>query len=200
MFTFPLSLTESYPATATGTAKIFSTALRQIGFMRSGTMANNQNDGFPGWTISEIALAAKLTLSLAQCPNVILLHAGTNDMNNDPPRQPYNTAPERLGDLLDELLSVVPETTIIVAQIIQSSNAGTKDRIPVFNDAVPDVVAQRTDKGAKVQLVDLSSIGVDGVDLVDGLHPNDTGYNLMANFWLEGLQQASDKGWITSPQ
>lgn len=145
----------------------------QIGSMQSGNMTNNQNDGFVGWTISEIANGTKPTL--AQVPNVILLHAGTNDMNLDPPRQPYDTAPERLGDLLDELLSAVPGTTIVVAKIIQSGNAGTKDRIPVFNDAVPDIVAARTDEGAKVQLVDMSSIGVDGVDLADGLHPNDTG-------------------------
>ena len=138
-------------------------------------MPNNQNDGFPGFTISEIAFTAKLTGALAQRPNVILLHAGTNDMNNDPPRQPYATAPERLGDFIDQLLAAVPGTLIIVAQIIQSGNAGTKDRIPVFNDAIPDIVAQRAEKGAKIQLVDMSSIGVDGVDLVDGVHPNDTG-------------------------
>lgn len=47
--------------------------------------------------------------------------------------------------------------------------------------------------------VDMSSIGVAGQNLVDGLHPTDTGYNDMANLWFQALQQASAKGWITAP-
>jgi hypothetical protein len=31
---------------------------------------------------------------------------------------------------------------------------------------------------------------------VDGLHPDDVGYTLMAQAWYKGLLEAKSKGWI----
>ena len=144
-------------------------------------------------------------------------------MNNDPPTDPYASAPQRLGALIDEVLCTCPNATLIVAQIIESGNSGTSSRVTTYNAAVPGVVAERANKGFKVmvrtfhaisvspcsrishadrelsQTVDMSSIGVGGNDLVDGLHPTDYGYNEMATLWYQALQQASSKGWITTP-
>lgn len=169
-----------------------------IGSIRSGNMTNNKHDGFGGKSINGISSGTRNTL--AEQPNVVLLHAGTNDMNDDPPREPYDTAPDRLGDLIDEILDAVPQTTIIAAQIVQSAFTKTRDRISTYNAVLPDIVAKRSDKGAKVLMVDMSSIGAHGVNIVDRLHPNDTGYEIMAEFWFRGLQTASDEHWITEPR
>ncbi|KAK5134072.1 hypothetical protein LTR08_006962 [Meristemomyces frigidus] len=158
-------------------------------------MTNNANEGHSGYTIDLIAAATVNTLR--QEPNVVLLHAGTNDMNLDPPPDPYNTAPQRLGSLIDEVLCTCSNTTLIVAQIIESTNGGTSSRIPTYNAAIPGIVAERANKGFKVMTVDMSSIG--GSDLFDGLHPTDEGYSKMATLWYQALQQASSKGWITLP-
>ena len=130
----------------------------------------------------------------------MLLHAGTNDLNSDQPADPYASAPERLGNLIDQVLCTCPEATIIVAQIIESSNSGTSERIAAFNAEVPDVVNTRAARGSKVMAVDMSSIGVNGYELTDDLHPNDQGYVDMATFWFSALQEASGKGWITAPK
>ena len=165
----------------------------QTGDQSSGDFSNNQEEGFDGYTINMIAGACKNALNLQ--PNVVLIHAGTNDMNDSPPPDPYDEAPDRLGALIDEVLCTCPNATLIVAQIITSTNAGVQPRIDTYNAAIPDVVAERAGKGFKVLTVDMSSIK----DLKDGLHPTDSGYNQMATFWAQALQQASDNGWITAP-
>lgn len=170
---------------------------RYIGALNRGSMENNENDGFWGRTVIEVAAASKPTWS--QMPNVVLLHVGTNDMNLDPPREPYDTAPERLGDLLDDLTGTIPNVTVLVAQIIQSQIVGTKDRIPTFNAAIPGLVAKRVAQGAKIWVVDMSPIGADPTTTDDGLHPNDGGYQLMSIVWLKGLQAVTKRHWLTAP-
>lgn len=158
-------------------------------------MADNQNEGHSGFTISQIASVTKT--SLLQRPNVVLLHAGTNDMQKSPPDDPYDTAPERLGALIDEILCTCPDAVVMVAQIIQSSNSDIEARIRTYNAAIPSIVAGRAAEGFKVKTVDMSSIG--GSDLFDSLHPNDGGYVKMATLWYQALQ-AVDASWFTKPQ
>ncbi|KAK5139767.1 hypothetical protein LTR04_003348, partial [Oleoguttula sp. CCFEE 6159] len=88
-----------------------------VGSVQAGTMADNFNEGHPGWVITQIAGAAAASTGLE--PNVVLLHAGTNDMNipTDPTK-----AYERLGALIDQLNHGWPAATILVAQIIPAAN------------------------------------------------------------------------------
>lgn len=156
-------------------------------------MADNDNEGHNGATISQIASFAKA--SLPERPNVVLLHAGTNDLNEA--IDPVN-APSRLGSLIDEIVAACPDAAVLVAQIIPSSNSNTEARIITYNDAIPEVIAQRADAGNHVMLVDMSAALTTG-DLFDSLHPNDGGYKKMADVWYRGLQLANGAGWITEP-
>ena len=105
-------------------------------------MSDNYNEGHPGFTISQIAAVA--APALAMRPNIILLHAGTNDLNNWPPpaNESYADAPARLGALLDEVVERCPGAVVLVAQIISAANASTEARIRAFNAAVPGVVRE----------------------------------------------------------
>ena len=170
--------------------------VNMIGSLESGTAPlppNDHHEGHDGAVISEITTFA--SLSLPKRPNVVLLHAGTNDMdrNIDP-----DTAPDRLGSLIDQIIEACPDVAILVAQIVPSSKADTQTRIVTYNKAIPGVVAQRVNNGKHVRVVDMSAV-VTTDDLYDGLHPNDEGYRLMANAWYAGLQQAVQAGWIQDP-
>ena len=169
--------------------------LHFIGSVRSGNMTDNNNEGHNGATIDQIAAFANN--SLPQRPNIILLHAGTNDLHGDQPVEPYASAPERLGALIDQLISACPDSVILVAQIINNWNDDTESRIVAFNNQVPDVVAERADKGHHVMVTDMRSIN--GSYLKDGLHPNDVGYQKMAEIWFQRIEDAADEGWIQSP-
>ena len=120
-------------------------------------------------------------------------------MNINPPvaSEPYNTAPDRLGSLIDQCIKGSPNAAILVAQIINSGNAATESRIETFNNAIPGVVTQRADAGHHVMVVDMRSITTNY--LKDDLHPNDAGYKKMADLWFAGLQAADAKGWIKPP-
>jgi lysophospholipase L1-like esterase len=131
-------------------------------------MADKDNQGFPGYTINQIRGVAAGGLALR--PNVILLHAGTNDLNRgNPASEPDADAPRRLGLVLDDVLKAVPNAVVIVAKIIQSKQTGLNASIKTFNNALPAIVAARTKNGSHVSIVDMSVIG--SSELSDNLHP-----------------------------
>jgi len=139
-----------------------------VGTLRSGDMPDNDNGGHSGFTISQIQNV--MAGGLAMKPNVVLLHAGTNDLNRpETQEEPWLDAPERLGSLLDDALMASPDAVVIVAEIIEAADSETLERIKAFNSAIADVVKQRMLEGYKVTVVDQSVIGAD--ELADGLHP-----------------------------
>lgn len=131
-------------------------------------MTNNNNEGHPGYTISQIDNVMDPGLSFR--PNVVLLHAGTNDLNRpETAAQSWADAPKRLGTLVDDVLKICPDAVVIVAKIIQAAPNQTEANIKAFNQAVPAVVNARVKQGYKVTWVDQSVIGTD--ELLDGIHP-----------------------------
>jgi lysophospholipase L1-like esterase len=166
--------------------------VQYIGSVAAGTMANNLNEGHSGATIAQIAT---FTSVYTQRPNVVLLHAGTNDLNI--PSDPA-TAPQRLDALVAQLLAACPDATIIVARIIPSSNPGPAALLVAFNDAITNLMATRVQAGQHVMIVDIPS-AVTTSDLADGLHPNDGGYNKMALKWAIALTAVNSLGWIKDP-
>jgi lysophospholipase L1-like esterase len=139
-----------------------------VGTQKSGTMADKDNQGHPGFTISQIRPVAGG--GLASRPNVVLLHAGTNDLNRgNPSSEPDADAPRRLGLLLDDVLKAVPQAVVIVAKIIPAKNSGLAAKVRTFNNALPAIVAARVSKGSKVSIVDMNVLGTN--ELSDDLHP-----------------------------
>ncbi|KAL8974023.1 MAG: hypothetical protein Q9197_001743 [Variospora fuerteventurae] len=168
-----------------------------VGSADGGTMDDNYHEGWNGFTINQIAKKAKLTQAFLR-PNIVLVHAGTNDLNMGPPIDPDH-APDRLGALVDHLISYGPEDTVIlVAQIIDAANAKTRALIRKYNDAIPGMVAQRAANN-HVAVVDFRNALSDS-DNADGLHPNDVGYKKMGDIWFKAIQTAADKGWIKAPE
>ncbi|KAF3009613.1 hypothetical protein E8E13_006982 [Curvularia kusanoi] len=161
-----------------------------VGTQKSGTMADKDNQGFPGYTISQIR--GVVGGGLAFKPNVVLLHAGTNDLNRgNPSNEPDADAPRRLGLLLDDVLKSVPNAVVIVAKIIPSKQAGLNTNIKNFNNALAAIVSARVSKGSKVSLVDMNVLNQNS-DLSDNLHPNAAGYAKMGDIWNAGIKAVAD--------
>ncbi len=157
-------------------------------------MADNDNEGHSGFTISQLANDPGTRSSLAQRPNVVLLHIGTNDMNLN---SDTTNAPTRLGSLIDQVFTASPDAVLIVAQIIASTLASTQSLIATYNAAVPGVVATRRNAGKKVLVVDMGSL-LTSSDMSDFLHPNNQGYSKMANAWSTALENADALGFFDS--
>ncbi|KAI3393725.1 hypothetical protein diail_3771 [Diaporthe ilicicola] len=163
-----------------------------VGSVRSGDMADNDNEGHSGFTISEIAARNS---AYRQRPNVVLLHAGTNDMGQT---SGWDTAPERLDSLVEALIGALPDATIVVARIVPAASSATMSRIRVYNNAITKLMSARFRDGQHVMMVDMPS-GVRTSDLGDGLHPSDQGYEKMAIKWAIALTAADSLGWIKAP-
>lgn len=131
-------------------------------------MEDNYNEGHSGFTISQIANVMRPALEMR--PNVVLVHAGTNDLNNqETDGQLWGDAPARLEKLIDEVLDMCPDAVVLVARIIQVRNKDTNERIATLNKFVPAIVQERVSRGYKAVVVDQSVVGAD--ELTDGLHP-----------------------------
>lgn len=150
-----------------------------VGSQHSGALPDPDHEGHPGWRIDQLAAAVDGWIAAYQ-PDVVLLHIGTNDLNQD---YQTATAPQRLGALLDQLRADRPATMILVAQLVPATAAAVQARIAAFNAALPAIAAAR---GSHVKLVDLS--GLSTSDMHDTLHPNDSGYAVMAARWSEALE------------
>ncbi|KAL8746582.1 MAG: hypothetical protein Q9190_001426 [Brigantiaea leucoxantha] len=163
----------------------------KVTYVGSQGTAPLKHEGHPGWVISDIGNAA--SVSLPSRPNVVLLHAGTNDIlqNKD-----VDNAPERLGDLIDQVLGVAKDAVVLVAQILPCSRPGQFERFVTFNARSAGVLNQKVAEGKKVMKVWMP---VTTDDLVDGIHPHDEGYERMAQAWVQGMQRAAEKGWIGKP-
>ncbi|ESZ92399.1 carbohydrate esterase family 3 protein [Sclerotinia borealis F-4128] len=164
--------------------------VQYVGSIQAGNMTNNQNEGHPGAVISDVAENAQLSLS--EEPNLVLLMAGTNDMTRG---INITTAPDRLGELIDEITSAVPNSTILVAQLSPSKIPSVYEVMVTFNSKIPDIVASKVAAGHKVFTVNMMDyVTLD--DLKDDVHPTDYGYQQLAKAWFAGIQEVQRKGWI----
>lgn len=105
--------------------------------VKSGSMFDNDNKGHGGYTISQIAVQNS---AYKQRPNVVLLHAGTNDMGQ---ATESDIAPERLKDLVRVLITTLPDVTTIVARIKPAASSAKESRIRVNNNAITKRMSAR---------------------------------------------------------
>jgi lysophospholipase L1-like esterase len=150
------------------------------GFNGPAALGDHDHEGHSGWRIDQID-SNIVTWLRATNPHTVLLHIGTNDMNQN---FDIANAPARLSRLVDRILANAPGVELFVAQIVPARDATVESRIAAFNAALPGVLQG---KGPHVHVLNLHSV-VTTADLADGLHPSAAGYNKMAAAWYAALQ------------
>lgn len=163
-----------------------------VGSNHCGTMADNECEGWPGFTISQVA--AKAELSIPSKPNLVLLHVGTNDAVQNVDIQ---HAGDRLGSLIDRLFDAIPGVTIVASTLLPNANPKTQANVKIYNGQIPGVVQKRQASGKHIVYVDFSTSTFSLSDLSsDGTHPTDAGYVKMAEVWYQGIAAAKGRGWL----
>ncbi|KAF6833212.1 hypothetical protein CPLU01_05731 [Colletotrichum plurivorum] len=164
----------------------------------SGTMSGNRFAAWSGQTIKYID--DHVENSLKQRPNIVLVHAGTNDMNpslniakegNDPAG-----AADRLGKLLDKIIKACPDATVLVGMIINTCDPNQSPRTKEYQALIPGVVKKRKDAGHHILAADFTSYETD--HLQDCIHPTNDGYKLFGSYWYDFITQIP-KDWIKKP-
>ena len=150
------------------------------GFNGPAGLGDHDHEGHSGWRIDQIDANIVGWLQTAN-PHTILLHIGTNDMN-----QNYDVAnaPARLSALIDQIRANAPTAELFVAQITPLT---TRRRRPASRRSTPRCPASWRRRARSTHLVDMHS-AITTADLADGVHPNATGYDKMAARWFTALQ------------
>lgn len=161
-----------------------------VGSQQGGDFSDPDNEGYPGYIISEVIDKGQAAMPV-QRPNIVTILVGTNDMTQNI----ADGAPDRLGTLIDDILDWDWLTLVVVSTLPPNGDADSNARVDTYNAAIPGVVQARVDAGRSVILVDSHAVVAVG-DLVDGTHPNDAAYDRMANAFYEGIKDAESKGWL----
>jgi hypothetical protein len=124
--------------------------------------------------------------------DVILLHIGTNDLA----QYTVNEAVDNVDSVLDEIQSYedANSVTIIVFVALIIDRAPADPETYLFNQGITTLINTRKSSGDKLELVNMYS-GANIIyelepagDFVDTWHPNNTGFEKMADKWFQALE------------
>ncbi len=156
-----------------------------------------ENEGHPGWTDNQVAANIYSWLQANPNTDIILLHIGTNNVD---------TARVDVQNILNEIDRFEQDSGkqvwVIIARIINRwiyAPASERTTTTIFNDHIEELANSRINNGDKLLLVDMENdagfnydsstvFPYSNGDLWDNVHPNQSGYNKMANIWFSALQ------------
>jgi hypothetical protein len=150
--------------------------------MVAGVPFPKNNEGHPGWTISQIDGIATTSMALKDSPPIVLLHIGTNDMCSG-----SAGAPTRLAQLVDKIIAALPNSLLAVSSIIPLPACASA--VTTYDAAVPGIVQQRAAQGQHVIYVEMFKGFPNNGLGSDGIHPNDNiGYPWMGDTWYSAIK------------
>jgi lysophospholipase L1-like esterase len=142
---------------------------------------------------TEKTIADALKTTAVTNPNIVLVLIGANDIGRG--RDPYHTAYIDMTNLLDIILTKVPNANVIFTKITSLSNAslgyGTySTNVPIYNNALEQMVNQKRAEGLNVTLADMFSVNPYGSTfyMSDHLHANAAGLTNIATEWFTRIQ------------
>lgn len=163
------------------------------------------HEGHSNWTLADFDLCVRKGGCLeAARPDIILLHAGTEDAF-------YATPTERmtadLTALLAEIYAVAPEAQVIVAQVFSyqewmsallggSDPPGINKSIVPYNEAIPNIVEEMRARGQNACCVDMSGVAPDDGDFGGqyDIFPQAPVYERMARIWADKIVELVNEG------
>ncbi len=148
------------------------------------------HEGHSGWRADQL-LAGIGNWASTYRPDVVLMHAGSNDMFQS---QSVSGTLEELSQIIDRIRAANPYVKILLAKIIPATEwNGRLARIKALNDAIPGLVTRKNTTQSPVLLVDQWTGFYPSSDTFDGVHPNLSGENKMAARWYDALTRILPK-------
>ncbi|WP_299819788.1 GDSL-type esterase/lipase family protein [uncultured Pontibacter sp.] len=155
------------------------------------------NEGHWGWSADQILNGngdpgqGKLSQWLTgYTPDIVLMHVGTNDMFRE---QPLDETLNELREIIRLIRGKNPQATILLAKLIPAHDqvAGTNaaNNIINFNQQIPALAQELNTTASRVVMVDQYTgfNATIGADTWDGIHPNASGEEKMAQRWFDAI-------------
>jgi len=143
---------------------------------------DQDHEGHFGWRDDQIAASVYGWLQ-QNPPDIILLHIGTNGLEE---------SPAHVADILNEIdryeSNYSRHIKVILARIINRNPYSALTS--TFNSNVAAMAQTRINSGDDIVIVDMENgAGINySTDMYDDKHPNEYGYQKMANLWFSTLQ------------
>lgn len=153
------------------------------------TFTDIEHEGHGGFNAIHIKDGVQAWLDLNPA-DIILLHAGTNDLTVIPTDETHIEAILDEIDIWENGTSGNP-ITVVLALIIDQDPI--EPYVTTFNTAVRDMALTRIGNGDDIIIVDQQNALSYPAHLSDKLHPNATGYDKMADAWFTALETVVDK-------
>jgi lysophospholipase L1-like esterase len=141
------------------------------------------HDGRGGWRADAVSDNIGNWASEQQ-PDVVLLHIGTNDLLQS---QPVESTVSDIGQIIDTLRIINPNIAILVAQI-NPPDWYDQPNFEQLNERIPVLAAAKHQLNSPVMVVDQTAGYDRKLDNYDGLHPNASGEQKLANQWFAALE------------
>ncbi len=146
----------------------------------SGKSFDYDHEGHGGFRADQIANEVSNYLTLNP-PELILLHIGTNDI-----AQGNGPSAADVNDILDEIDAFDEHITVILALIVDQNPS--EPQVATFNTNLQTIAQNRISNGDKIILVNQNTALTYPGDMYDKLHPQESGYNKMADVWFNALE------------
>ncbi|TGE11683.1 SGNH/GDSL hydrolase family protein, partial [Hymenobacter elongatus] len=142
------------------------------------------HEGHWGWRADELLAEAQSWAETSQ-PDVVLVHAGSNDLIQD---QSITGTRDELGELIDKLRLGKPTVKIILAQMLPVALSPGNSNITALNALLPALAQQKSTAQSPVIIVDQNTGFDPATDTYDGVHLTPDGEEKMAARWYTTLQ------------
>jgi lysophospholipase L1-like esterase len=175
--------------------------VNMVGEGADGMIRDLNHEGWVGFIISDIH--KRFLVGSAANPNIVLLHAGTNDIKINGPNV-VSWAAGNLSSLIDTIHQTLPQSLIIVAQIGPANNAAlgsaagdVEGRMRQYNKLVASMVASRASNSFHIALANVHD-ALTLADISDTVHPDKAGYVKVAKVWYNVINEINTKhpDWI----
>ncbi|KAK4230039.1 hypothetical protein QBC38DRAFT_62431 [Podospora fimiseda] len=175
-------------------------AVNMVGSQRDGSMTDNDFEATPGFTVAQLEGLAENSFKYK--PNVVLIHAGTNDMRSaDNGDTAVSTFGLRVRSLVDKLFEQpgFDKSTIIVSTLIPLKEPAGSKRASM-NAQIRAEVTRYRGLSKAVVLAEMVPNGQDWIrenqDFNDNIHPNNGGHKRMASIFWKAVREAEAGGFL----
>ncbi len=162
-----------------------------VGSLSDGNGFDSDHEGHGGFRADQLLNQIEAYLS-ANHPDLVILHIGTNDISND--QTPESTANE-ISNILDAIHSFDRNVKVILASLVPRTD-GKDNSTNILNSLLEMLVQTKASDGVRIFYAPMNEIYKCNPDWAadylsaDGIHPNDTGYNVMARVWVNTVTTA----------
>jgi glucose/arabinose dehydrogenase/lysophospholipase L1-like esterase len=160
-----------------------------VGDEDDGTGFDNQHEGHGGWIAGEL-LAGMPDFLSRNHPDIVLLDIGTHDISAGLAAESIR---DKIAEIIDATDAFDPGITTIVSSAIPR-NDSKDDAITILNDLLDDLVTDKVLENKRVRYVGINEQFKKHADWKkeyftadDPIHPNDRGYAVIANGWLDAI-------------